>query len=163
VTLTLQAISDRAEITDTCTRMAWLADRRDWSALLEVFDDQVELDYTSLTGANPTRLAPQQVIDDWAAGLGGLTATQHLVANHLVTVQQQDPQAAPVGDTAVCTATFQATHLLPNASGGPTWTLGGHYRYTLRRTPTGWRISGVTMTADWAIGNQQVMTLSSNL
>ncbi len=147
----LQLLIDRLDITDTCTRMAWLADRRDWTALLDVFDDDVELDYTSLTGGEPARLARQQVVDSWAAGLGGLTATQHLVANHLVTV---------TGDQAECTAAFQATHLLPNAHGGPTWTLGGHYRYALHRRPDGWRITQVTMTADWATGNQQLMTLA---
>ena len=127
-----------------------------------MFADDVELDYTSLTGTDPDRLSPQQVVDGWAAGLGGLTATQHLVANHLVDVQRQDPQAGQVGDTAACTASFQATHLLPNATGGPTWTLGGHYRYTLHRTAAGWRITGVTMTADWATGNQQVMALAAS-
>jgi len=161
MTLTLQDLSDRAEITDACTRMAWLADRRDWSALRDVFDDQVDLDYTSLTGADPALLTAQQVVDGWAAGLGGLAATQHLVANHLVAVRRQAEGGAQVGDTAVCTAAFQATHLLPNATGGPIWTLGGHYRHTLRRTTTGWRITSVTMTADWAAGNQQIMTSAS--
>ena len=71
MTPTVQDMSDRAEITDTCIPVAWLADRRDWPALTEVFDDQVELDYSSLTGADLARLSPQQVVDGWAAGLGG--------------------------------------------------------------------------------------------
>ncbi|MFF0628062.1 nuclear transport factor 2 family protein [Streptomyces sp. NPDC004296] len=80
--------------------------------------------------------------------LSDLASTQHLITNHLVRIS---------GDTAVATADFQATHLLPNALGGPLWTLGGHYRFTLRRTPAGWRIDGLTMTADWADGNRQIM------
>jgi hypothetical protein len=45
--------------------------------------------------------------------------------------------------------------------GDPTWTLGGHYRFDLTRTPGGWRIAAVTMTADWATGNQHIMTLAA--
>ena len=84
--------------------------------------------------------------------LGRLTATSHLVNNHLVSVD---------GDHAVCTAALQATHLLANAHGGPLWTLGGHYRYSLVSAGGSWRINGVVMTATWADGNQHVMTLAS--
>jgi SnoaL-like domain len=37
-----------------------------------------------------------------------LTATQHLVGNHLLTID---------GDQATCTAAFQATHVLANPHG----------------------------------------------
>jgi ketosteroid isomerase-like protein len=97
------------------------------------------------------RLGREDVISAWAGLLGNLDATQHLVANHLVHVD---------GDTAFCTASFQATHLLANPHGGPIWTLGGHYEFGLARTAEGWRITSVKMIADWATGNQQIMTLA---
>jgi hypothetical protein len=31
----------------------------------------------------------------------------------------------------------------------------------LSRASEGWRITGLTMTADWAAGNQQIMTLAA--
>ena len=108
--------------------------------------------YTSLNGGQPATLPRQQIIDAWAGVLGRLDATQHLVANHLVTVD---------GDSATCTAAFQATHLLATPHGGPIWTLGGHYRFQLARTMDGWRITGVQMVADWATGNQHIMTLAA--
>lgn len=144
--------NDRAEIVDVTTRMAWFADRRDWDALLTVFADEVDLDYTSLTGGEPARLAAADIVAGWRAGLGGLDATQHLVSNHLVDVD---------GDRAVATAQFQAVHVLANPHGEPTWTLGGHYRFGLVRSDGGWRIDAVTMTTTWATGNQQIMTLAA--
>ena len=143
---------DRTEIVEQTTRMAWLADRRDWDRLVDVFADEVDLDYTALTGGHPVRLSPVDLVAGWRAGLGGLDATQHLVSNHLVDVD---------GDRAVATAQFQATHVLANPHGDPTWTLGGHYRFGLVRRDDGWRIDAVTMTATWATGNQQVMTLAT--
>ena len=111
---------------------------------------RVRLDYTSLAGGEAATVERGDIIAAWRNALGALTATQHLVTNHLVTID---------GDQATCTAAFQATHVLANPHGDPTWTLGGHYRFDLTRTSGGWRIAAVTMTADWAAGNQQIMTL----
>lgn len=142
---------DRMDIVEVTIRMAWLTDRRDWDRLLEVFADQVDLDYTSLTGGEPARVAASVLVTGWRDGLAGLDATQHLVSNHLVHVD---------GDRAMVTAQFQAVHVMTNPHGDPTWTLGGHYRLGLARHDDLWQIDAVTMTPTWATGNQQIMTLA---
>lgn len=133
---------DRFDIIDTCTRMAWYADRREWRKLTEVFADKVTLDYTSLTGGEPVTLAPAQIVEGWEGALGSYAATQHLLGNHLASVD---------GDTAVCTASFQATHRKPDDT---LWTLGGTYRFDLVRAAGAWRITGVLMNADWSDGTR---------
>ncbi|MCW8377490.1 nuclear transport factor 2 family protein [Streptomyces justiciae] len=148
----LRRLMDRQAVIETCTRMGWHADRREWAALKAVFADEVRLDYTSLNGGEPAVLAPEQIVDAWSRVLGGFDATQHLIAGHLV---------EPADDTAVCTASFQATHRLANPFGAPLWTLGGTYRFDLVRVDGRWRISGVVMTATWADGNQELMNLAA--
>jgi len=148
----MSLIEERTAIVDVTTRMAWLADRRDWDALLGVFAEQVQLDYTSLTGGEPATLAPADIVAGWRTGLGGPDATQHLISNHLIDID---------GDRAVATAQFQATHVLANPHGDPIWTLGGHYRFGFARIGGGWRIDALTMTVTWATGNQQIMTLAA--
>ncbi|MFG3437446.1 nuclear transport factor 2 family protein [Nonomuraea sp. NPDC047897] len=133
---------DRFDVIDTCTRMAWHADQRDWNELAEVFADKVTLDYTSLNGGEPAILTPAQITQGWRSALSAYTATQHLLGNHLVTVN---------GDTATCTASFQATHHKPDDT---LWTLGGTYRFTLTRASDGWRITAVVMTASWSDGTR---------
>ena len=147
----IESAADRLAVIETCTRMAWHADQREWDALRDVFTDEVRLDYTSLQGGEPATVSRDQLVESWAGLLGQLQATQHLLTNHLVTVSE---------DTASCTAAFQATHLLPNAHGDPIWTLGGSYRFELVRNGPTWRISAVTMAATWASGNQQIMSLA---
>ncbi|MFD7630140.1 nuclear transport factor 2 family protein [Streptomyces sp. NPDC059851] len=133
---------DRLDVIDSCTRMARYADQRDWEGLAGVFADTATLDYTSLNGGEPVTLPPAQITEGWKNGLGVYAATQHLLTNHLVTVD---------GDTAVCTADFQATHLKTD---GSLWTLGGTYDFDLARTDNGWRITGVVMTAVWSDGDR---------
>jgi 3-phenylpropionate/cinnamic acid dioxygenase small subunit len=144
----LRAFQDNAEIIRICTLWAWLADRRDWAALLGVFTEEIDFDYTSLNGGEPLRLPRESVIDGFRVVLSGFHATQHLISNHLVTRHE---------GTAECTAAFLATHVLPNEDGEPTWTVGGHYDFTLADGPDGWRISGIKMTADWTAGNQELV------
>jgi hypothetical protein len=141
--------SEREQVVEVCTRMAWYADQRLWDRYDEVLAERVRVDYTSLTGGEPAELGRDELVASWQASLGRLDATQHLVGNHLVLVH---------GDDATCTATFQATHVLANRTGGSRWTLGGTYHYALNRTAQGWRIGEVTMTVVWADGNQQIMS-----
>lgn len=143
--------TDRELIIDTTTRVAWYADQRRWDNLADLFAEQVVLDYTSLVGGEPATVAPADIVRSWKATLGGLDATQHLISNHLVDVHAD-------GNTAMATAQFVATHLLATSHGGPIWTLGGHYRWTLGQEGGVWRIESMTMTATWASGNQQIMT-----
>ncbi|MGI5453378.1 nuclear transport factor 2 family protein [Streptomyces sp. CA-249302] len=145
----MSSAEDRLDAIETCTRMLWLVDLRQWDALPALLAEKVTLDYTSLFGGQPSTSTPDRIIADWRAGLGHLEATQHMIGNQIAEVR---------GDEAVVTAHFQATHLLPDAHGGPTWTLGGRYRFDLARGAAGWRIAGVVMTALWADGNQQIMT-----
>ncbi|MFH8491839.1 nuclear transport factor 2 family protein [Streptomyces longisporoflavus] len=138
---------DRLDIIETCTRMGWYIDQREWESLGDVFSDEIKLDYTSLNGGEPGTVTGKELVAAWSGLLGNFAATQHLLSNFLVDVQ---------GDTAVTTAMFQATHRMPNDHGGPLWTLGGTYRIDLERTPGGWRINGIVMTTTWADGNQHL-------
>ncbi|MFF8844957.1 nuclear transport factor 2 family protein [Streptomyces sp. NPDC015127] len=146
------SVEDRLAVVETCTRMAWHADQREWDRLAGIFAEKVALDYTSLNGGEPVELTPAEIVAGWKSALGGYDATQHLVTNHLVDIE---------GDTAVCTAAFQATHRLATPHGSPLWTLGGTYRFTLVRTAGEWRISALVMTATWADGNQHLPTLAA--
>jgi hypothetical protein len=150
----VRRLVDHQAVVEVCTRMAWHADQREWEALKSVFADVVRLDYTSLNGGEPAVLSPEQIADAWSQVLGGFDATQHLLANHLVTLAD---------DTAECTASFQATHRLADPFGAPLWTLGGTYRFDLVRVGGEWKIGGVLMKAVWADGNKELMTLAARV
>ncbi|MEV4064371.1 nuclear transport factor 2 family protein [Nonomuraea dietziae] len=124
---------DRFDVIDTCTRMAWHADQREWE-LAQVFAEKVTLDYASLNGGKPVTLTPVPIIKGWAAALGCYATTQHLLGT-------MD------ADDAVSPASFQATHRKADAS---LWTLGGSYRFGLVRAGDGWPITTVVMTTAWS-------------
>jgi hypothetical protein len=124
-------------------------DRRDWAGVRAVLADEVYLDYTSLNGGEPVTLPADDLVAAWAAALGGLTSTQHLLGNFLV--------ESLAGDEATVTCYGQATHFLPQQTGASLWTLGAEYVVVLRRTGDKWRITRLTMTVTWGDGNPQLL------
>jgi hypothetical protein len=142
-------MADRLAIVELISRMALHVDARAWRELTELFTDPVFIDYTSLNGGEPASLAPSALISGWRQALDRLDATQHIVAGHAVELD---------GDSATCAANVQGTHTRANHSGGPLWTVGGRYDFALRRTPSGWRISALTLSVQWASGNRYIMS-----
>ncbi|WP_162958662.1 nuclear transport factor 2 family protein [Nocardia yunnanensis] len=110
------------------------------------------LDYSSIWGGEPATVTPARIRQDWEKLIGDFDATQHLLGNHLVTVD---------GERAELTAVFQAIHLLANRFGSPRWTLCGTYRIGLRLVEGAWKIDTVVMTAQWADGNKDILAIVS--
>ena len=150
--MTPTALADRLEILELTSSFGLLIDARDWDALERLFDDTVQVDYTSLNGGDPQSTTPGELIGGWRGVLDQLDATQHLIAGHVIVLD---------GDHATCGAAVQGTHVLGNASGAPIWTVGGRYDFGLVRTAAGWRIRALTLTVQWATGNQHVMQLAA--
>ncbi len=148
-----ETLRDRLKIIELTSKLLLLIDARDWAAAQELFTDPVNVDYTSLNGGAPQSMTPAELIGGWRQTLDHLEATQHLQGNHVIAVD---------GDEASCATNVQGTHVLPNAAGGPIWTVGGRYDFRLTRTSSGWRIAAMTLTVKWATGNQKIMDLAAS-
>lgn len=143
---------DRLAIIELIGRLSLAIDAKDWDAMGQLFTDTVYHDRTSLTGGDPYTASVAQFVEGWRQTLQGMDAVHHQITNHVISLE---------GDEATCTANMQGTHVLANASGGPMWTVGGRHLYELRRTPDGWRISGLTFTLQWATGNMHIVELAA--
>jgi hypothetical protein len=136
------------DVIETCTRLGWHVDRREWAQLADVLAGEVHVDYTSLAGGTPGVVRGADLIASWRELFDRLAATQHLITNHLVDVD---------GDAAVCTAQFHAQHVAAPPHGDSTLVVAGHYRFGLARDPSGWRINSIVMTTTWSRGNLAVI------
>jgi 3-phenylpropionate/cinnamic acid dioxygenase small subunit len=136
---------DRAEISDVQLRYATGTDSRDWELFRSCFTDEVEVDFSDGFGQPVVRLAA----DDWVRGtaprMESFTATQHMITNHVITFDDDDH--------ATCTAYVRASHHRPNSTGDSDQTVYGYYTNRFERTPSGWRIARVKLTALWMTGN----------
>ena len=147
----LQMLLDRMEITDTVTRYATSIGMHDWEGLRSCYTDEVEIDYTSMIGGDPTTYKA----DDWVAwarqNAGGFEAVMHYLSNHIITIQ---------GDQATCISYVQSQFFLPNDKGDSMWAGGGYYTNELIHTAGGWKIQKTKLTVKWSKGNQELFGLA---
>jgi hypothetical protein len=148
----LQLMLDRAEISDVQLRYATGLDTRNWALFRSCFTDEIEVDFTSVFGGEPRKVSADRWAESARRTLSGLAATQHMITNHVITVD---------GDQALCVAYVQAQHYLPNDQGDSTQTMGGYYTNRLVRTAQGWKIRACQLTLTWTTGNWHIFTLAS--
>ena len=115
----VQALLDRAEIIDVCVRYATALDSRQWDLLATC-----------------------------RAALEPLDASQHLLGNHVVTVD---------GDEARSQCYLQAQHVRSGTPGGDNYIIAGTYTDELRRGTDGWKIARRRLTVTWTSGNPTVL------
>ena len=135
--LSLQELSDRAEIGDLLVREASAMDRRDWAAWEAVFTPDAFIDYSANDGA---RGNPAEVGAWLAAVLGRFHACQHLSSNYEINLD---------GDRATVRS-MQYIGVKMDASDGLRVVFSGiWFRDSLERGPTGWRIAGRVEDLAW--------------
>ena len=132
---------DRDELVELMGRYATMADTRDWDEMpRSVLCEEVAVDFSSLgtPAATLTR-------EEWCRGsrqvFAGWTATHHSITNHRIVVD---------GDRATIRAHVRAEHWAPPdvAAGGPgCWLVVGFYDDVAVRTPDGWRLGSLRLTA----------------
>jgi hypothetical protein len=133
--------NDRDELVELMSRYANVPDTKDWDELPRtVFCDEFTADFSSLGVPSMTVRrdvwcqASQQAFAGW-------TATHHSITNHRIAVD---------GDRATIRAHVRAEHWAPPgvATGGANcWLVVGFYDNTALRTPAGWRLTAVRLTA----------------
>ena len=140
----VQALLDRAEIIDVCVRYATALDSRQWDLLATCFEPDASVEYAGfdpLTGV-------EGVVATCRAALEPLDASQHLLGNHVVTVD---------GDEARSQCYLQAQHVRSGTPGGDNYIIAGTYTDELRRGTDGWKIARRRLTITWTSGNPTVL------
>lgn len=132
---------DRDEIVELMSRYANMADTKDWDELpASVFCDEFTCDFSSL-GTPVMRVSRDAWCQQTKQAFAGWTATHHAITNHRIAI---------AGDRATIRAHVRAEHWVPPevAAGAPNcWLVVGFYDNVAVRTPEGWRLNTVKLTA----------------
>jgi hypothetical protein len=132
---------------DLLARMLLALDDHEWEIVAACLDDTVRRDYRSLTGAEPDELPGPALAAEWRAVLEGLTGHQHLLGPAVVDEE---------GDSARASLHVIGTHTLEGDPGSP-WTVGGTYRFALRRDGERWRVAAMTLDVRWQTGDAALL------
>lgn len=139
MTLTLQEISDRLEISETITRYSYGLDQRRWEEWDLAFTDDAVIDFSAF-GLAP--VAPAELRKTFSQGDPVRISGQHLLSNIVIRLDG-DTASTHAEFTMVTLARIEGTELVRRARAG------GWYEDQLVRTEVGWRIRRHTGYGKW--------------
>ncbi len=147
----IEYLIDKNEVIDKVNDIVISADKKDWNSIIDCFADEVLLDYTSLTGGEPSTLKPEKIVEAWKELLPGFKITQHSVTNHQVQIE---------GDEASCFSYINAVHYLPNDSGEDLWIVMGHFEHHLLKMENQWKVDKMKLIVTYIGGNKDLPELA---
>jgi len=127
--LTLQELSDRAQIQDLIVQEASAMDRRDWAGWQALFTRDADIDYSENDGASGE---PGEVRAWLESVLGRFQSTQHLSSNTEIELE---------GDRARARSMQYIAVKMDGSDGVRVVFSGIWFRDELIRTEQGWRIA----------------------
>lgn len=139
----------RGEIEEVLFRYATALDRRDWTALRDVFDPDAVADYEGI-GVFNGRPAVTGVVADF---LGKCGPTQHMITNVRIDLD---------GEKARSRCYLQAVHSGKGRYAGQTMTVWGEYSDRLELRAEGWRIVHRALVVQHVVGDIGVALRSAS-
>lgn len=133
--------------TDVVTGMLHAFDAKNWRDVRQAFADDVDVDYSSLSGVAAARTTADELVGGWERFANALTATQHITGPFVVMPRGQRVQAR---------THVRAYHQMRGVGGGEIWIVAGHYEIELLPVGDGWKISGVTLRVFYQEGNLSI-------
>ncbi len=139
----IDRLEEKQKIVDLTIAYTWIIDQGPRERLREIFtkDAVFIIDTRHLNGLDEIRGKIDRT-------LGGLSASQHIVSNHQVSID---------GDTATSRCYLHAQHTLNGTEGGDNYVMAGRYIDKLVRVDSAWRITERQLMLDWTEGNNRVL------
>lgn len=139
----IDQLEEKQKIVDLTIAYTWIIDHGPRERLREIFTEDAVfiIDTRHLNGIDEIRGKIERT-------LGGLSASQHIVSNHQVSID---------GDIATSRCYLHAQHTLNGTEGGDNYVMAGRYLDKLVRVDSAWRITERQLMLDWTEGNNRVL------
>lgn len=135
------------KITQSITTLFKGADERDWQKVRGVMAKNVLLDYSAMSGAEPSMQSPEQITDMWACFLPGFDKTHHHVSGFHVKLHGNKANVHYIGKTE---------HFI----GDEVWTVDGAYDTELEKEGDKWLITAHKFNFEKQSGNTGLVKLA---
>lgn len=143
----MDKLAEKDRIIDIANSLFIYTDEMNWAGVMDTFADEVLFDMTSLSGGEPAKLTPQQIVDGWDTGLRKLKAVHHQIGNYRVNLLEKDADLFCYGI---------AFHYLPNPTNSNIRTFVGSYDLHFIKEASGWKIDKFKFNLKFIEGNKDL-------
>jgi ketosteroid isomerase-like protein len=147
VETTFARLLDEAEIRRVVDEIDNAVDAKDWAACRYLFTDEVDVDFTQLSGGEPARLKADDLVAAWRTNLFEEKKSFHLRANHRIEID---------GNRAEVFSKGYAFNLLEAGEVAGLWEVWGEYTHGLEKTEAGWRVRAMALKVTYKRGDDRV-------
>lgn len=123
------------EIINRVKNLFLATDERDWPAVKATMNENVLLDYSSMTGLSAAIVSPSDIIREWSSFLPGFDSTRHHVYDFHVDAEE---------NVAIAYFKGKAGHYLD----GSVWHVEGNYEVKLKLTNGEWLTNQIDFKLD---------------
>lgn len=143
----VQRVLDQDELRSIATGLDDAVDRKDWDKALTYFDEELDVDFSTL-GGRPGRIPKSGLVNNWKGALTAEKQSFHLRGDAVVSI---------TGDTATMLSHGYAWNRLPARKGDDLWEVWGVYEHRFVRVDGGaWKINGMKFVKTHERGNPAV-------
>jgi SnoaL-like domain len=142
----VQRALDQNELLSIATGLDDAVDRKDWTQTLGYFDEEVDVDFTSL-GGQPGRIPKAGLVGNWKAALTAEKQSFHLRGDSVVKI---------TGDSATMLSHGYAWNRLTTRKTNDLWEVWGVYEHRFIRTDGIWKINGLKFVKTYERGDPSV-------
>jgi len=139
--------ADEMEIRKIVDEIDNACDLKDWKTVRSFFTDEVDVDFTSLTGGGAAKIKADELIGAWETNLFAEKKTFHQRGNHRIEID---------GDKAIVYSKAYAFNLLESGEVTGLWEVWGNYTHALCRTEDRWKVSAMTLDVIHQRGDERV-------
>lgn len=135
-----ERVADHVELVRIADAIDAAVDAKDWTRARSFFADEIEVDFTALTGGDPATIPADALIEGWSGNLTEEKASFHLRGNHQIAWDGTD--AARMTSHGYAWNRLERG-LAPENGGAALWEVWGVYEHDFTRLDDGWSVSAM--------------------
>jgi hypothetical protein len=143
---------DQVNVINVVNQHFLYSDAKDFSGARALWAEELTVDFGGVNPGAEGTVSAEQMERSARELIGPVTLTQHMISNHVATID---------GDDATVAFYEQALHHHPALGDDDavnTWTLYGRGEFRLRRTPAGWKVTAQRLITVHTTGNSNLLT-----
>lgn len=147
---TLTWLTDRIAIEKTILNYATAADFRDWSLLRSILADPLDIDF-STSGGPAAQVTAEEYVKQVQSLIPGFDVTQHKLSNFNIEIS---------GNKGKTMVYMEAEYIYRSETENFERTVGGYYSHKLEKSQGIWKITSLTFTETWSLGDMRAFALA---
>jgi len=158
----INEIKNKLAITELIDKFSHTADNSDWKQCDNLFADQIDVDFQSVSGHPPQNLTKDEILKLWQSNATLFDATQHLITNHVIVLNENTAEVtSQVQTTQYLTVGYDKDDWINRGLHGQEYQVHiGRFNFGLSLNNNQWRFNKIKLVILFRYGNKDLIEIA---